>query len=198
MKNERGAKSKHVLYQCYKGLLYRCNNPKAKAYQRYGGRGIKICKRWLGAEGFWAFVEDMGERPEGKGLDRIDNDGGYNPDNCRWATLIQQARNKRNSRYVLFCGEYLNLVEAAKMAGIGKSTFWYRLKSGWDYSTNSVGIPPVGWSSRRVDVIYKGVEMNLKTACSLSKVNYSTVRARLKAGWDKTEALTKEARSKSG
>ena len=85
-------------YISWGGMKQRCINPKATGYKNYGGRGITICERWLGCGGFIHFLKDMGERPEGKSIDRIDNDGNYEPSNCQWATKEEQQNNKRRSK----------------------------------------------------------------------------------------------------
>jgi hypothetical protein len=83
-------------YKSWAAMKNRCCDPGATHYQHYGGRGITVCDRWL--KSFADFLADMGERPEGHTLDRIDNDGNYEPSNCRWATPKQQAANRRPSR----------------------------------------------------------------------------------------------------
>ena len=82
-------------YRSWASMIQRCWNKKAPNYSRYGGRGIKICKRWLGDHGFENFLKDMGKRPFGMNLDRRDNDRGYCKRNCRWASLAEQRANQR-------------------------------------------------------------------------------------------------------
>ncbi len=88
------------IYRTWSSMLTRVRNSRSVGYKNYGGRGITVCDRWLKFEGFYT---DMGDRPEGMSLDRIDNDGNYEPDNCRWATKSEQARNRRPSHMCPTC-----------------------------------------------------------------------------------------------
>jgi hypothetical protein len=94
-----GKRYRSPTYISWAGMLTRCRNSKQRSYAEYGGRGIAVCERWLAFENFLA---DMGERPPGLTLDRIDNDGGYEPGNCRWATTKEQRANQRRHGHKLF------------------------------------------------------------------------------------------------
>lgn len=108
-------------YYSWSGMIQRCTNPRNTAWDRYGGRGITVCDRWRGS--FAAFLSDMGERPEGKTLDRVDNGGPYEPGNCCWSTPREQQMNRRRAEYydrpprVPACGHSARAHKARGMCG---------------------------------------------------------------------------------
>lgn len=110
----RGRMSKE--FRVWSHMIERCENPKNIAYARYGGRGICVCRRWR--ESFQDFLADMGRVPTGKTLDRIDNDGPYEPKNCRWSTPREQQQNTRSNRYTVVDGEVVCVAEAARRLGL--------------------------------------------------------------------------------
>lgn len=111
-------------------MIYRCENSNAGNFDLYGKRGISVCARWKNS--FGAFLEDMGPRPSPQhSIDRIDNNGNYEPGNCRWVTAREQSINRRDSRMLTHNGETKNLVVWAQEFGMDKATLHGRLKRGW-------------------------------------------------------------------
>lgn len=128
-------------YRSWSAMRSRCTNPHSTGYDRYGGRGIKVCDRWLNS--FEQFLADMGHRHSAKySLDRIDQDGDYEPINCRWATRIEQANNRRDNRIVIIDGRKITLRNAVRYFGcvISITSAWRRIKKGWPHK-NAVSKP---------------------------------------------------------
>lgn len=115
-------------------MIQRCYNENHEAYRNYGGRGIVVCDRWK--ESFLSFYADMWPRTSPvHTLDRIDNDGPYCKENCKWSTLSEQARNRRFNRFVLFEGRSITTAEAASIYGMEANTLRRRLNKGWNVHT---------------------------------------------------------------
>ena len=108
--------SKAPLYNTWKAMKTRCYNQKDLSYKNYGGRGISVCKSWR--DSFEAFYADMGDRPEGMSIDRIDNGGDYKPGNCRWSTPTEQHNNKRTNRLITAYGVKLTVTEWGRYLAI--------------------------------------------------------------------------------
>lgn len=115
-------------YHSWGSMKARCLNPSHEAYERYGGAGITICEKWLSFSGF---LEDMGERPEGTTLDRIDRTKGYQRDNCRWSDWFEQEQNKSSTIYITHNGMTKCISEWARCLGIDKGTISKRHQLGW-------------------------------------------------------------------
>lgn len=114
-------------YRAWSNMKTRCGNPKATQYAYYGGRGISVCEEW---QTFENFLADMGESPEGMSLDRIDSNGDYAKNNCRWASMETQQNNKRSNRVLIYKGDQLTLSQLAQNAGINVGSLWDRLEVG--------------------------------------------------------------------
>src|SRR5262249_5553013 len=117
-------------YSIWWQMVRRCTWPKHQMYSAYGGRGIKVCERWF--NNFGNFYAEMGPRPAGCSLDRIDNDGHYEPSNCRWATRKQQNDNKQQTRWLTFNGKTQTLMAWAKELGLPPNSLRNRINDGWD------------------------------------------------------------------
>jgi hypothetical protein len=117
-------------YASWAQAIQRCHNEKDGHFADYGGRGIKVCDRWRSS--FESFLADMGPRPRGTTIDRVDVNGDYAPGNCRWATPKQQCRNKRTNHYITLRGERLCVSEWSERSGISAGTIVARLARGWD------------------------------------------------------------------
>ena len=118
-------------YIAWEHIKTRCYNKNVKDYKNYGDRGITVCERWLNS--FPNFLEDMGLRPSDKhSIDRIDNNGNYTPENCKWSTKKEQCNNKRNNHILEFAGEKLNITQWSEKTGLSKSVIQNRIKLGWE------------------------------------------------------------------
>ena len=111
-------------YESWASMKMRCRNPQYGSYPQYGAKGIDYCDRW---ETFKNFLEDMGVRPPGTSLDRIDGTKGYTPENCRWATTKEQNENRRSSVWIEYQGNRMLMINFARMLGMRVDTVWYRL-----------------------------------------------------------------------
>ena len=177
-------------YSIWKGMRKRCNNPRCKSFNNYGARGIKICERW---NDYSSFLSDMGRCPIGMTLERIDNNGDYQPSNCRWATRKEQNNNKRNHRILEFEGRKQNLAQWATEVGVPASILSNRLRRGWDVKRvltypslrsrspnlvefNNLKLTPIEWDRR----------LGFKNGRTFDRI--------FSKGWTASRALTQSVR----
>jgi hypothetical protein len=138
--------TKTPTFKSWESMKQRCLNQKAPDYHSYGGRGIKVHEAWR--DSFPQFLADMGERPEGTTLDRIDVDGDYEPSNCRWATLKTQQRNRRVTSAITHNGATRSLAEWAELTGVPSKILGWRIKVGWD-TASALTTPALGRGGKR-------------------------------------------------
>lgn len=140
--NKNGKRQEVRLYKIWDGIYQRCYNSNQKDYPRYGGRGIVLCEEWKNSTNFmrWAIANGYNESLS---IDRIDPDGIYCPENCRWADTVSQSYNKRNTIYVVYQGKRQPFGLLCKDKGIHRDTVRDRLKRGWSLE-EALSIPPGG------------------------------------------------------
>lgn len=176
------------VYSSWAAMLYRCRNPRAKAFANYGGRGVTVCDRW---HEFSNFYEDMGKTHwDGAEIDRIDPDGNYEPDNCRWVTSTDNARNKRNTLFVTHNGERQKLVELCAQYGVPRKNVLARLQKGWDLDKALTN--PVGAKLRNFYEV-GGERLTVRQMSERYGLTINTIRGRLHRGWTIQKALGIEA-----
>ncbi len=161
-------------YGIWKLMISRCHNPKDKSYKNYGARGIKVCDRWHDAS---MFVADMGDGSHGLTVERIDVNGDYNPENCTWIPLAQQAHNKRNTLIV----DGKKTPELAIEYGLTKDIVRYRVAN---------HIPLSHIAIHEKFITHKGRTLNQKQWCDELKIHPATLSYRLKHGWSIERALS--------
>lgn len=179
LKSSRSKKEDHRLYSVWKGVKSRCDNPNRKYYHRYGGRGIKVCARWYD---FDLFLKDMYETfEEGLTLDRIDVNGDYSPENCRWADIEQQANNKTDSLELLFDGEYYTEAQLARKTGVKRTTIQVRRGKGYSVEEMVYG---KSTSQAPKPVEYEGIIYpSLKHVALAFNIEPNTFRYRIRNNW---------------
>lgn len=171
-------------YESWCNMKARCDKPQNKRYANYGGRGIKIDPRW---REFKEFYKDMHEGySDDLTLDRIDVDGDYCKENCRWSDLKTQANNTNRNHYIEYKGHRYTIAEAAEKFNIKYSALFYRLtKAGW--SVEKAIETPVGVKET---LIFNGVEKEVKVYAKEYGMSYHTLKVRLHRGWSVEKALT--------
>jgi len=176
-------------YRAWRQMRYRCNASSGQYYVRYKLRGIKVCERWNLYENF---LKDMGRRPDDKSsLDRIDNDGDYEPGNCRWATHKEQNRNTSGNNLIECDGEVKTVTEWSSIYGLNIKTIPLRIKRGWSPES---AIKTPGIETFEFD----GVTKTYSQWAKEYGIDRGTLRSRVKSGWSFSDAVSKKVKKKRG
>ena len=173
----------HPLFQVWRGMIRRCHNPKVNNYHNYGGRGISVCAAWR--SDFWAFTSAVPPRPTLKHtLDRIDNDGNYEPGNVKWSTTAQQHRNARFNTLLTANGRTQILEDWATETGLAPSTIINRILRGWS-EADAVTRKPAAKSAHHTIFPPNGY-----AECKRMGLNPETIKSRLRRGWQFADAIS--------
>ncbi len=190
MANNHGMSNSRI-YRIWSDMKTRCHNKNSASYKNYGGRGVTLCKRW---EIFENFYKDMGDIPRGKTIERIHNEMGYSPDNCRWATQKEQANNKRNNVILVHNGESLTAAQWSDKLKVSRAAIYQRIEYGW--SEEQIFTIPFNKTRGSIkSVTHNGEVLTLKGwSLRLSK-NPALVSLRLSRGWPTEKAITTPVRN---
>lgn len=195
-------KNKTTEYVIYCDMLTRCYNKTFPFYCYYGGRGITVCDRWRAS--YLAFIEDVGRRPGPEyTIDRINNNGNYEPGNVRWATRAQQLRNRSDNRLITANGRTMCLQDWANETGLNESTIHRRLTLGWapenavnpkKFTGRCVGSPGFKRRIKGQRISVGDLSLTLKEWSSRNGIPLGTITARIWNGWDPQRAVTQIGR----
>lgn len=187
---EKHGMSKTREYRAWADMLTRCMNPKFIKYEYYGGKGIKVCERWVMS--FVAFYDDMGTCPPKHTLDRIESDKDYEPGNCRWVTQAKQMRNQGRNRMLTLNGKTQCLTDWAADAGMTAAQLNHRLERGWSVEKALAQNHIKGKA-----ITFNGQTMNIAAWSKVTGIDAATLVNRLgKHGWSAEKALTTPVRRK--
>ena len=181
---------KFEFYPTWYAMMSRCYKPTHHNYPRYGARGITVCKEWQDYKTFelWA-KETVGSKSNLLTLDRIDNDKGYSPDNCRWVSMKVQSNNRSSNTLYSFNGETLTFTQWCEKFNISDDVVWERInRLGWE-PYKAFSTPLSTQPSKTRHIVYNGESHNLTEWCRILKVPHSTVYARMARGFSVYEAL---------
>jgi len=181
-------------YVSWHSMKARCYNPNVENYHRYGGRGIAVCHRWRNS--FVNFLEDMGTKPFPEAtIHRIDNDGNYELDNCKWASSEEQGLYTSTTRRITYNGETMSLKGWARKLGIDDTTLGRRLASGWTIE-NTLTTPPLprDMTGGAQLITHDGITLSIRGWSRRVGISAMTLARRLKKGWSTEKALTTPTR----
>lgn len=184
--NRTHGASSTVEYKAWCKIIGRCENASSKDYPDYGGRGIRVCARWR--RSFEAFLEDMGPRPANRSIDRINNGGDYDPSNCRWASAVEQANNKRTNHVLKFDGKSRTVEQWSREVGIKSNIIVHRLRRGWTIEralTEPLRRP------RRIR--FRDREHTITEWASEMGIHRETLQQRLDRGWPRERIFAEVA-----
>ena len=196
------------IYNIWRGIKLRCYIPSHPSFDHYGGQGITMCDRWRNS--FESFLEDMGKLPtQFHQIDRIDNEGNYEPNNCRWVLPKEQQNNRRNNIMISYKGETRSVADWASVLGVNQSTLYMRVKAGWPsekvlstpirfqdlpartkepFRINPLSVQP---EKRNITYIsFRGESKSIWEWAITLNVNPNTLYWRIKAGWPLEKVLS--------